>query len=251
MIRPSSISYMKACARKSPGPVILSVPTANEVEGNFSAAGLPQIYDPSTTTTVGGVTSRQPIVGNIITTPEDPIAKKIINYWPLPNYGGPNALVNNYYYMGGTGSNQNRYDAKIDYNISSNHRMSSSFLAAWVTPEYYNAFANGVCPGQSCGDVWQHEPQFVISEVWSASPSMVNNIRFSYLGTHVHNATGTTGTGYATTLGLANPGANAWPNIAVSGTLSLSTLSGPAGANLREHTFTPNDVFTWIKGRLS
>ena len=80
-------------------PSILNteVPTAAEKQGNFSGPSpspanpvTPTIYNPSTTTT--GVTSsgttvpvRTAFAGNIITTPEDPVAAKVFANYPAPN----------------------------------------------------------------------------------------------------------------------------------------------------------------------
>jgi hypothetical protein len=105
---------------------ILSLPTAAERGGDFSALlGPPatilvnnvptpvinpctgqqvltgQIFDPSTTTVVGGQTCRLPFAGNKITTGMSAVAAKVLGYLPTPNLPGTTAngvagLINNY-----------------------------------------------------------------------------------------------------------------------------------------------------------
>ena len=45
----------------------------------------PTIYNPATTTVTGSTVTRTAFSGNIITTPEDPVAAKILSYYPSPN----------------------------------------------------------------------------------------------------------------------------------------------------------------------
>ena len=84
----------------NPFPNQATVPTAAERNGDFSglfALGNPadyQLYDPATTRLVNGKYVRDPIPNNII--PADrinPIARKLVEYWPLPNL---NSVTNNF-----------------------------------------------------------------------------------------------------------------------------------------------------------
>ena len=235
----------------NPGTNITSVPTQAEREGDFSAAGLPVIYDPSTTTTVGTVTSRTPFAGNIITTAEDPVAAKIMAYWPTPNYGGTGALANNYYFVAGSTSTNNQYDAKVDYAISSKNRLSGTFFGTYVHTNFNNNYNTGVC-SSSCDPLAQLEPEFALSDTWTVSTNMVNEFRFGFLRTNVPWAAGSAGKGYPGKLGLKNPGTDSFPNINVSAGVSTGLYGGANGGNgfdLRENSFVPSDTFTWIKGR--
>jgi len=72
------------------------VPTLAEREGDFSAF-LPDttIYDPQTTTVVGGVVTRTPFPGNIIPANRfDTIAHNLLELYPLPNVTDPNTASN-------------------------------------------------------------------------------------------------------------------------------------------------------------
>ena len=81
-----------------------TVPTALERAGDFSktlnAAGQPVIiYDPTTTVAQGSGFVRTAFPGNIIPANRiDPVAKNIVNYYPLPNRPGQaNSGANNYF----------------------------------------------------------------------------------------------------------------------------------------------------------
>lgn len=84
-------------------PNFFTVPTAQERQGDFSQLlGLGsayQIYDPaSITPTTTGHTTRQPLVGNIIPPSRiDPLAAKLMTYYPMPNVSGSKDFQNNYY----------------------------------------------------------------------------------------------------------------------------------------------------------
>jgi hypothetical protein len=67
------------------------VPTAQQRAGNF--AGLPNIYDPTTTFGTGTTATRMQFAGNMITTPST-LGSMLINLYPLPNAGG-NKYVRN------------------------------------------------------------------------------------------------------------------------------------------------------------
>ncbi|MGD1103810.1 MAG: TonB-dependent receptor [Terriglobia bacterium] len=67
-----------------------NVPTAAERQGDFSGlsptnTATPTIYNPATTVVVGSTVTRTAFPGNIITTVPDPIAAKILSYYPTPN----------------------------------------------------------------------------------------------------------------------------------------------------------------------
>src|SRR5260370_2207876 len=79
-----------------------TVPTAAERRGDFSAllalGSEYQIYDPATITpSANGRFTRSPLPGNIIPASRlDPIAQKLIGYYPLPNLTGTAAGLNNF-----------------------------------------------------------------------------------------------------------------------------------------------------------
>ncbi len=107
-------------------PAYYTVPTDRMRRGDFSellALGI-RIYDPLT-----GTSSRTQFPGNIIPPDRlDPIAMKVLSFYPAPNQAGRADLTNNFF------STQDRtYDYKggllrLDHNINGRHKL---FLSAY------------------------------------------------------------------------------------------------------------------------
>jgi hypothetical protein len=136
---------------KVPSPNIVTVPTAKMRTGDFSellALGPQyQLYNPFTTRphpTQAGRFIRDPFVGNVIPSGLiDPVAKKILEYFPLPNQPGtvdgqqnfqnPTAVALETYYTA-TG--------RVDHNISSKHRIYGRFSWDFWEEEKDDRFDN-------------------------------------------------------------------------------------------------------------
>ena len=100
---------------------ILSVPTAKMRTGDFSE--VPQIlYDPYTVATVNGTPTRTPFAGNMVpANRQDPVAQKMMPFWPAPNRPSPNAAqpwVQNYGFSGKWPRNYDMFVTKIDHRFS-------------------------------------------------------------------------------------------------------------------------------------
>ena len=136
---------------KVPSPNIVTVPTAKMRNGDFSdllALGPQyQIYNPLTIRphpTQAGRFTRDPFPGNIIP-PNliDPVAKKIMEFFPLPNQPGtadgqqnfqnPTAVAFETYYTA-TG--------RVDHNISPTHRVYGRFSWDFWEEEKDDRFDN-------------------------------------------------------------------------------------------------------------
>jgi hypothetical protein len=75
------------------GPTLITVPTAAERKGNFSALlnvnSSYQIYDPASGVPAGSRTNRTAFPGNIIPLNRlNPIALNYLQYYPAPNVAG-------------------------------------------------------------------------------------------------------------------------------------------------------------------
>ena len=105
------------------GTQVNSVPTMAERQGNFQ--GVANIYDPLTTVAAGSGYKRTQFLNNIIPASRfDPIAYQLINAYPLPQ---TSALVNNIVTYPLKKSNDNRGDARVDYQIT----PSQTFFARY------------------------------------------------------------------------------------------------------------------------
>src|ERR1700723_1022475 len=96
------------------GTQVNTVPTMLERQGNFQ--GIANIYDPLTTTAAGKTYTRTQFPNNIIPADRfDPIAYQLVNAYPLPQ---TNATVNNIVTYPLKKSDDNRGDARVDYEIT-------------------------------------------------------------------------------------------------------------------------------------
>jgi hypothetical protein len=96
-----------------------TVPPMAWREGNF--AGFQQIFDPTTTTVVNGVATRQPFPGNQILSGFDPAAVAMLKLIPLPNLPGsvgPSGVANNYLYDPVLTDDINQFDVRFDRRFS-------------------------------------------------------------------------------------------------------------------------------------
>ena len=88
--------------------------------GNFAAFGT-QLYNPYSTTTVGGVKTRAPFTGNLIPNSLlDPAAGKFIDLLPSPTNGN---ATNNYTITPALTQDTNQFDARIDQNLGASNRL--------------------------------------------------------------------------------------------------------------------------------
>jgi hypothetical protein len=115
---------------KFPEPFVDTVPTDAMRRGDFSSL-LSQgivIYDPLTAQTVGGNVVRQPFVGNIIPTNRlNPIAQKVLSYFPLPNQT-PNASgQNNFVYANPRTDDFYSISARFDHTVTSKQRFMARY----------------------------------------------------------------------------------------------------------------------------
>ncbi|MGH9160490.1 MAG: carboxypeptidase regulatory-like domain-containing protein [Vicinamibacteraceae bacterium] len=134
-----------------PQPTVQTVPTERMRRGDFSellALGPEyQIYDPATTRphpTEPGRFIRDPFPGNFIPAGRiDPVARAILEYWPLPNqdgttdgrdnYTNPTLVADETYYTA-TG--------RIDHSVSNRHRIYGRFSWDFWEEEKNDWFGN-------------------------------------------------------------------------------------------------------------
>ncbi len=152
-----------------------------EREGDFSqslSGGKPVlIYDPLTGVRgANSIVSRQPFPGNKIPTNRiDPIAKKYIEYYPMPNRAALAGSSHDQNYMGFNTSrgSSNRWTGRIDRNWNSEHISqfslttgdSSSGTRPWFSPLQRYTLTDNYS--------WTAS----LNHTWTYSPSLMFNIR--------------------------------------------------------------------------
>ncbi|PYR91351.1 MAG: hypothetical protein DMF84_17040 [Acidobacteria bacterium] len=113
-----------------PEPLPQTVPTEAMRNGDFSAL-LAQgivIYDPLTAQQVGPRVVRQPFAGNIIPSIRlNPIAQKVLSYYPLPNQPADASGQNNFFYGNPRSDDFYSISSRVDHTITSKQRIFARY----------------------------------------------------------------------------------------------------------------------------
>ena len=112
--------------------------------------------------------------GNLI----DPVALKLMNLFPMPNYSGGN----NYDNWVGSGANisaNDQFDLKIDYRLNDKNLLSVKYSQDWNNSTPYNCFKNFADPcGSGPNSGTAH--LFAITDTHTFSPTFVLTSTFGY-----------------------------------------------------------------------
>ena len=233
-----------------------TTPTEAQRRGDFSgllALGANyQIYDPATIRPVaGGRFSRQPIAGNIIPANLiDPVAKKILEFWPLPNQPGTADGRDNYFTTQDIDRSNKSFLARVDHNFSENHRLfvrwnRNSQFDTTIPFESKSVGTQAIQPGYGV----------VVDDVYTFGPTLVLNLRYGL--SYQKPVAGRVTQGFdLLSLGFPqsllneievknNPAGISFPNIRVDNTASADnpvyTALGTDGGNFRTiyaHSFS-------------
>jgi hypothetical protein len=157
-----------------------TMPTEKERNGDFSdllkLGPTYQIYDPFTIRpAAGGRFSRQPIAGNIIPANRiDPVAKKILAYFPLPNQPGTADGRQNYFTTQKIDRSNRNFLARVDHNFNENHRLFVRYTQNYQydTTVQFEGGATGTIAEQPGRGI-------AVDDVYTFSPTLVLNLRYS------------------------------------------------------------------------
>jgi hypothetical protein len=214
-----------------------TVPTAAQRRGDFSellALGTQyQIYDPTTIAAVaGGRFSRQPLAGNIIPASRiNPIAQKIMTYWPEPNQAGTADSRQNYFTTQNIDRKNRTLTARIDHSFGQRHRI----FARYNKSQHDNSSQN--YPSIATGDLLDQTAHgFAFDDVYVFNPQLLLNFRYGLSYTNPYAKRVSQGFDL-TTLGFskslvdqisakADPAGFAFPIVAVDGYTQLGANGG-------------------------
>jgi len=215
--------------------------TANP--GQYDFSGQPTIYDPTSATVIGG--TRTAFANNIIPAGMvDPVALKVLSFYPKPNAGAPGATINNFVFNSPSSNPNLRYFGRIDYDLMKNNRVTFSITQKDNPGKNFNQWP---CP-INCfsGDIDGYNVQ--LSDVWTISPTLVNEFRMGYTKQGNWFVPQSLGFDAASKLELQYSKANIFPTFNLNGTCCTSLQPG-TNAIYIEHLYDPSDVMTLIKGR--
>jgi len=105
--------------------------------------------------------------GNLI----DPVAQKMMSYFPQPNYAG-NGIYDNWVGAGSNRGANDQFDLKIDYRISEKNLLSGKYSQQWWNNTPYNCFKNFTDPcGSGTNSGTAH--LFALNDTYTFSPTLI------------------------------------------------------------------------------
>jgi hypothetical protein len=205
---------------------ISTIPTLAERQGVFT--GVSKIYNPLTTTVVGGKYVRQEFPNDTINVPLDPAAKALLARFPTPT--NLTAAANNYTRTANDADHQNQFDVRLDGAIGGRDRAFGRYsyfsdVEQPVTPlpEGSGAITGSVLgTGGVVGLSNVLGQQAVLDETHTFAAHLVNDLRLGYTrrGNHIVG----TSLGSTASAALGIPGIPT--NAAFSDALPLFTFTG-------------------------
>ncbi|MBZ5650801.1 MAG: TonB-dependent receptor [Acidobacteriia bacterium] len=158
--------------------------------GTFDGAGLcsaaaGQIWDPYSGTFNGTITRSTSIPFNNIATYQspgpvnqapgnliDPVAQKMMTYFPEPNVTG-GSILQNWFGSGSSHSSNRQFDIKIDHRFTENNLMSAKFAYQYSpSGTGLDCFKNFADPCQG-GPGWTNAHAFAINDTHTFSPTLL------------------------------------------------------------------------------
>lgn len=234
-----------ATSSNSAGSGFRTRPTVAMKAGDFSDSVFPDVYDPTSLVTVDGVSSRTKFVNNQIPISKlDPVSLNIQEYYPDPNLPG---YVNNQSYATVRPNNPNTFLTKVDYNITDSNRLAvsnqirRSFRAA-------DSRSSEVYPLNATESI-SNGLQSQVTDIWTISPTMVNEFRVSMIRQYIDNRIVTEGMGLPAALGINYALADVFPNISIGGSFAPSGIGSGTSAVLGANSYAMSDSVTVVKGR--
>lgn len=240
----------------NPQTFLSSVPTELMRKGDLSellALGPAyQVYDPRTTTAIaGGRFQREPFAGNIIPTNRlDPVAQKILPYWPLPNQKGNRDQTSNYFYTPSALESTWDHLGRADHAFSENHRM---FVR--MHSDFWEENKNHTFPANPAVGIIlnRHNKGVAFDDVYVINPTFLFNFRYGlefgdFLEKRLSRGFDLSTLGFSPQLtSLIDKNLATFPNMQVGSLTQLGNWeSGDGGTSSLTHSFA--GTFTKLVG---
>ena len=221
--------------RQSQGQTFTSsVPIAALRTGNF--AGVNAIFDPLSTTTVNGISTRTRFANDQIPLNRiDPVALNLINLYPLPNQSG---LVNNFVYLPNKTQNNDTMDAKGDYRLTDSDTLFTRYSlnnTKTLIPPGCPTAASGISPvcdtGRS-GTASQRAQSAQVNYAHVFSPNVVMELKSAFNRYYIYSLPQNSGKNASQQVGI--PGINI-----DSDSSGLAIMAISAYTSLGDATYIP------------
>jgi hypothetical protein len=193
---------------------------------------------------------------NCISSGMDPVATAIQKYFPAPNYlqSGANPYLNNYTAVAGSPTTSKWYVGKVDFTPTQSHRLSASYMYFPISLDYN---VDALCSfGFDCSRGNNHNEDGQLTDVWTISPTLVNEARVGGVREVDKYIPPTFGKGYPSTIGLEptygpDAPADIFPTVTVNngGGIGGIGINGGVHAALADGGLVESDILTLIRGR--
>jgi len=233
--------------QRTGSPTSLTVPTDLERAGDFSktvnaSGALIPIFDPA-------ATLRQPFPGNVIPKKSlDPVALRIVNYFPRPNRMPDNpAGANNFRVNSATAVTSDFLLAKMDYSLNDRNKFTGRYIVFRQDTDPSNIYPD---PGADTSNHNRGRSQYWYGS-WTriANSAKLNDVRYTYVNRSSVILSGGLGGDYPRKIGLSGVDPRAFPRFQFGGSYS------PLGATIQERRQLPIeqhqlvDNLSWLRGR--
>jgi hypothetical protein len=114
------------------------------------------------------------VPGNLI----DPVAKKMLSYFPEPNYSGSD-IYHNWVGSGSNKNNNDQFDIKIDHRFSEKNLISAKYSYQYSHASAFNCFNNFTDPCSN-GPNWTNAHLFAINDTHTFTPTLLLNTTLGF-----------------------------------------------------------------------
>jgi hypothetical protein len=231
----------------------LTVPTLLERAGDFSQTRNAQgvvipIYDPATTVTEGGRTTRQAFIGNRIPANRlDPVAVNIMKFYPEPNRAPDNiAGANNFRANYVNILTRNNYTIKVDHALGSRDRLSGRYLYNSDDQDNTSVFPERAA--DTLAVTLRHQQYWYANWNHTFSPSVLNDFRFTYSNRINDARSAGWGGNWNSSMGIQGVPDFAFPQINVTAVTAMGSAAQQRAQFPIEQYQIVNNM-SWVHGR--
>lgn len=184
----------------------------------------------------------------------DPAAAAIQSNYFLAGQQGNSVLTNNYTYLAAGSGNQAKMIARLDYDVTAKNRISFSIVSRYA-PTLLNLNDGSNAPNcpVSCHYGSSDGGNEQISDVWTISPNLVNEFRFSGNREADYDAQASLNQGIRAKIGLSPTVdyADVLPTLVFhgTGTPNGNWITPGTEALFIQNSFVPSDMVTLLKGK--
>ena len=238
-------------------PTFITIPTAAQRIGNFSALTTP-IYDPASASCTGSVCTKAQFPGNIIPANRiSSVSNSFQSYLPATTNGN---ITNNYLSSLPKQLHNNNTTNKVDWNQSEKNRISGLFAHSQYLTDYTGNLApNGTAlplPYNTSAGIVEERPTIAqIHQTYVFTPTIVNNASYGLSRIWIPLFSATAAGNYIGKAGLTGmPPGNAslaFPAINFAGPNAPNTWGTTGPFNEAENNFTFADNLGWVRGKHS